>query len=417
LTVRTANAAPDAITALWKDLQAERMELTGLAEDVITALLPAVLGGPVDPAAVAEIGARSQGNMLFLRELVFGAVETGTLHHERGIWRLSGPLAPSGRLTGLIEDRLQALGEHERELLEVFAFGEPLGPAEITAFTDLDMVERLERQRLLRTSQDGRRLEFRLAHPLYGDVLRASTPTLRARSIAGALAKAVENTGARRREDPLRIASFRLAAGEASADLLLSAATTARRHYDFPLAERLARASCEAGGGFEAALLAAETASLQGRGDQAETELAALDARAITDTERMRVAIFRVDNLAIYQGRLLEGLQVAEQAEAAILEPAARDEVRARRSTIVLGVEGPRAAAELLEPLLSRATGRALVWACRIGAHSFGRLGQITRALEAADKGYAAHLELREPLEWYTSTHLFFRCEALTYAG
>ena len=42
----------------------------------------------------------------------------------------------------------------------------------------------VERQRLLRTSQDGRRLEFRLAHPLYGDVLRASAPTLRVRSNA-----------------------------------------------------------------------------------------------------------------------------------------------------------------------------------------------------------------------------------------
>jgi DNA-binding CsgD family transcriptional regulator len=131
----------------------------------------------------------------------------------------------------------------------------------------------------------------------------------------------------------------------------------------------------------------------------------------------MRVATLRVYNHAVYQGRLVEALRIAEQAESVTVDPAARDEIRARRSSIVLGLHGPRAAAEVVEPLLDRATGGALVWACRIGAHSLGRLGHITRALEWATKGYSAHLALAAPSGSFQPTHLFFRCEALTHAG
>src|SRR6202043_77198 len=50
--------------------------------------------------------------------------------------------------------------------------------------------------------------------------------------------------------------------------------------HDHPLAERLARAAIEEGGGFEARYVAAEAAHFQGRPGQAEQELAALAADA-----------------------------------------------------------------------------------------------------------------------------------------
>lgn len=62
----------------------------------------------------------------------------------------------------------------------------------------------------------------------------------------------------------------------------------------------------------------------------------------------MRVAVSYVDAIGLYGGRMEEGLELAEQAEAAIDDPAWRDEIAARRATLLLGMAGPRAATDLI---------------------------------------------------------------------
>jgi DNA-binding CsgD family transcriptional regulator len=116
-------------------------------------------------------------------------------------------------------------------------------------------------------------------------------------------------------------------------------------------------------------------------------------------------------------GRIDEGLRVAEKAEATIAEQLWRDEITARRSGVLVATRGPRAAATAAEPLLRRAEGRALAWACLAASCSFGRLGRLEAALDAATKGHAAQLVLTRPLDWYPWMHIFFRGEALAYAG
>jgi DNA-binding CsgD family transcriptional regulator len=416
-TVRTGDPAPEPVTALWKEDLADRLELMGLDAEAIGELLPAVLGGPVDPAAVAHLVVRCQGNVLFLRELVLGALRDHTLQDAGGLWRLVGPLSPSHRLVELVEARLGGLTGDERALLELVSYGEPFGQAELAALSDVDLAESLERRGLLDSRSDGRRLTIHLAHPLYGDVLRARIPVVRVRSIARSLAQIVESSGARRREDVLRVATWRLEGGGAAPELLFAAAAAARWHYDFPLAERLARAAVEAGAGFEARLLAAQLASLQGHGEMAEQDLVALAREASDDMQRGLVAVTRLDNLGLYMGRLEEGLAVAEEAEATLQDPAWRDELAARRSTLLIGTEGPRVAAQIASPLLERAEGRALVWACLVAGFSFGRLGAFGAASDAALRGHAGHVTLEQPLEWYPWMHHFVRCQALTFSG
>jgi DNA-binding CsgD family transcriptional regulator len=103
-----------------------------------------------------------------------------------------------------VENRLGALADAERALLEAMAVGEPLGTAELAAVADVDVAGTLERQGLLVSRLDGRRLQFRLAHPLHGEVLRGRIPALRGRGLARTLAEAVEAAGARREDDGLR---------------------------------------------------------------------------------------------------------------------------------------------------------------------------------------------------------------------
>lgn len=415
-TVRAGEPAPDPITALWKDGLVERLELEGLAPAAVEELLTEVLDDTVDPGAAAALAERCRGNVLYLRELVVGATRDGTLLHEGGLWRLTGPPAPSDRLVELVGARLAGLEPAEQALMELVSFGEPLGAAELAALSDADVAESLEHKSLLTSTMDGRRLQLRLAHPLYGDVLRARIPATRARRIARELAETVEATGARRRGDTLRVASWRLTGGGGSAALMLEAATMARWHYDWELAERLALAARQAGAGFDASLLLAQLVGLQGRTARAESMLDQLAEDAMDDAQRARVAMSRLDGL-LYSVRPAAGLRLAEQAEASIRDGALRDEITARRLWILAAAEGPRAGIDLAEALVARSSGRTLAWACLGAEYCLTRLGRLDDALDVSVRGYEAHLGLSEPLEWYPWWHLFVRCEALTYAG
>ncbi|MEW6471474.1 MAG: AAA family ATPase [Actinomycetota bacterium] len=417
VTVRAGERVPDPVMALWKDGLVPRIEVAGLGAEAVDALLTAVCHGPFDPATSVQFAVRCQGSVLFLRELVVGALADGTLTEEGGVWHLTRPLSPSDRLIELIEERLGHLEPVERELLELLSFGEPLDGAELSRLADGSVAERLERQGLVVSRISSRGLEVRLSHPLYSDVLRSRTPAIRSREICRRLAEAAEADGRVDGADALRVGTWRLEAGGGSPELLFSAATIARWRYDFPLAERLARAAMAAGAGVDAAVLAAQLTGLQGNGAQADAELAALAPKAANDAERARIALARIDNHALYLGQFGDGLSIAEEAEATIGDPAWRAEITARRAGLILNIQGPRAGAEAAKEIIETAGGSALVVACMAGSFSFDRLGQTQTALDLAARGYAAHLRLENPLAWYPWHQLVVQCWALVNAG
>jgi hypothetical protein len=397
-TVRSGEPAPDPIVALWKDGLASRIELGGLDHDATEELLTTVLGGPVDPATARQLVDRCQGNALFLRELVLGALDDGTLVDDGVLWRLVGDLSPSDRLVEIVEGRLGRLTDEERALMELVSHGEPLGQAELDALSDRAVADALERRGLLTTRFDGRRLQVSLAHPVYGDVVRARTPALRARAIAESLAGVIEQAPPRRHDDVLRIAAWRLTAGGGDPRLLLEGATIARWRYDFPLAERLARAAGEAGAGFDAELLAAHVASLQGRRQEAEAALAELAGRCRDDRQHGMVAVARFDNLATWSG--CERDDLLDDALRRVGDTDVIDQLEARRLWALLDRHGPRVAAEAAQTLADRSRGEALVVACLVGALCLTRLGHLDAAIEMSERGREAREGIDSPLAW-----------------
>jgi hypothetical protein len=319
VTVRSGEATPDPVVALWRDGPAERIEVAVLNDPAIEELVVSVLGGPVDAASLRQLADHCRGNPMVLRELVSGALETGTLADEGGIWRLRGALRPTARLVELVALRLGDLSGPERAVLELLALGEPLEPAELDQLADPAAVGSLERKTLITSRMDGRRVQVWLAHPVYGDVVRAGISALRERAISRSLAEAIETVGGPRRDDTLLLASLRLAGGGGSAGLLTAGASAARARHDHPLAERLARAAVEEGGGFEARYVAAEAAHFQGRPGQAEEELAALAVDAASDAEQARVALLRFDNAFFLRGQT--DLRLIDDVADAITEP------------------------------------------------------------------------------------------------
>jgi DNA-binding CsgD family transcriptional regulator len=383
-TVRAAAPAPDAIVALWKEQLAERVELGVLDPAAIEELLGAVLGGEVDAAALAALSRRCQGNVLFLRELVDGGLRDGTLRHEDGVWRLDGPLAPSDRLVELVVTRIGDVSEVERHVLEAVAFGEPLGAAEFAAVGPPAVADALERKGLLTSRASRRRLEIWLPHPIYAEVIRRRTHALRERNVARDLAEALEATGARRRGDTLRAASWRLIGGGGSAELLWAGALAARQRHDFALTEQFARSLVGTDDDFAARFLAAEAAHVQGRTEQAEAELAELATRASTDAQRARVAAMRFDNAFFPSGR--PDVRILDDAEAAITDPAWRTELLTRRLSVMAQVAGPVAAAQAAAALFERPTLGIPSFGHVVAVHSLARTGRLDDGLRLAER-------------------------------
>jgi DNA-binding CsgD family transcriptional regulator len=415
-TVRSGERAPDPVVALWKDGPAERIELGVLDDATVEELVVSVLGGPVDPASTRQLIERSQGNPLFLRELVTGALETGALVEEVvGMWRLRGDLHPTERLVELAAQRLADLTGPERAVLELLTLGEPLELVELDQLAEPAAVETLERKGLIASSVDGRRVRMWLSHPIFGDVLSVGISAVRERAIARSLAELIETPGGPRRNDTLLLASLRLIGGGGSPKLLLSGAISARAHHDYSLAERLARAAVEEGGGFEARLVAAGAAHAQGRPGQAEDELTALAAQAVSDAEQARVALLRFDNAYLLQG--CADLRLIDDAADAITDPFWHDELMTRRFLAMSTTSGPRATVESAATVLEGFGSRPLTAAHVAVSYSLIRLGRLDDAIQllTPPTGSGAIPESDEP--WDQWALFVANVAALVYAG
>jgi DNA-binding CsgD family transcriptional regulator len=417
-TLRSGEAASDAVVALWKDDLAERLELSPFSDSEVEDLLVAALGGPVDGATINLLRERTKGNALFLKELVLGAVDKGALQKVQGVWRLTGKLPLSSRLVEIVEGRLAALSDRDRDALEVLALGEPL---ELDLFQglkpDVD-IEALEKRGMLRIEQDGRRLLLRLDHPLHGEVLRSKLSALGMRRSARALAEAAERTGAHRRTDILRTATWRLqGGGPFNPELMLGAAFIAKQRGDLTLTERLARSAIDAGAGFDAKLLLGQLWQ-QGRAAEAEQQLRALIPLAKTDSERALLASSHIEVLDLGLKNPDGALWVAEEAEAAIEDLECRDQITVARARI-LGRSGRHdSAVALIEPLLDRAQGRILIAASFAAGTSMNLTGQFARVIEVTQRGYDTHRALTgSPMNFGPLVHQAFRCGALTNGG
>ncbi|HEY2206213.1 MAG TPA: LuxR C-terminal-related transcriptional regulator [Pseudonocardia sp.] len=307
VTLRHGQPAPDAVTALWKDGLIDRLEVPTLGEEDTGRLVEAGLGGQIDGPSRARLYAMTRGNALLLRHLVAGERRAGRLTPEEGTWRWSGDPEITPELGELIDARIGALSEPSHHLLELVAFGEPVGVDLLGELIDPLVVEEAAERGLINIEVRDRRLQATLGHPLYGEAVRSRTTPLRARRRRGELARALTTTGARRAGDALRLAVLSLDSDvKVDAGLLTTAANEAAQLSDWPLTERLLRAACDAGGGFEPLLTLAHVLSWTVRAAEAEDALARATALAATDAERARAGALRMFNEFFVQGRTTE---------------------------------------------------------------------------------------------------------------
>ncbi|WP_345581197.1 AAA family ATPase, partial [Nonomuraea rosea] len=196
VTVRGGEPVPDAVTQLWKDGRALWLDLDPLPPAAVDRLIEHELPGAVEGVTRTQLHAIAAGNPLALRELLAGALADGTLRQTYGVWHFVGGFRPRGGIRRLLLDRLHPVTPSTRlvlellELLELLACGEPLPLALLERLADAVSIEAAEARGLAVSERAGGRVQVRLAHPLYGELLRAGLSAGRARLLGSRLARA-----------------------------------------------------------------------------------------------------------------------------------------------------------------------------------------------------------------------------------
>lgn len=398
VTAPTGTHVPDPIFALWKDRLVDRLDVHPLDRAESDELIMAALQDQVDGATLHQLWRLTLGRPLFVRELVEGGLDDGYLACDDGVWRWRGPMTPPARLVDLIETQMGVLTPGERLLVEMLAFGESVGIEMLTRAGAGRVLASIERRGLLASEKVGRRVEMRLAHPMYAEVVRMRTSVRRSREVHRMLAGALSATPSRRAADRLRLATWRLAAGlPTPPELLITASGRALEVKDYQLAERLARAAVEHRAGFIAHHRLARALVGLTRCQEAETLLSELDPAGLDEDERTQLAITRATNLYWGLGKADQAEQILRRVAATDLQQRKRDELDTVRAGFLLHSGNCQDGLAAVSGVLQRreADDRALLQALTTATQAMSISGRSAQAVEAAELGL--ELERRVP--------------------
>jgi DNA-binding CsgD family transcriptional regulator len=390
LTVRDGATIPAAVQEIWQAGQFDRLDLEHLSLDETTTLLSATMEGSVDPDAAQRLWKLTRGNVLYLRNILEQEVADGRIVQEHGHWRWIGdPIMPPG-LVELIESRIGDLPTPVSDVIDVLAVGEPIDLAALTRITDAAAVEEAETRGLITLEPAGRRVEVRVAHPLYGQVRRKRAAHSRLRRLRGLVATEL---AASDDPDDIRVVVRRATLSLDSdltpdTDLLVKAAHGAVWLADLPLADRLAEAAIQVGAGQEPNFLRAHALSWLGRGEEAEAVLACIDTDQLSDEDHARYAFLRSSNMLWALADPVRAKEVIDEASR-IAPPHARTYIDAFLTIYWFATDQPETAVQASKNLALEdipVVGAEIAWAlAQISADA----GRTSEAVAVAEAGHA----------------------------
>ncbi|HMS88780.1 MAG TPA: LuxR C-terminal-related transcriptional regulator [Acidimicrobiales bacterium] len=420
ITQRAGVGGPGALTALRAADHARSITLDTLDPVAVDTLLHRVLGAPLDGIAEAQILATSGGNPLFLRELVLGAMDDGTLHEVSGVWRLRGPL-PAGRLLAdRVLGRMATLPETAREVLELVAVAEPIGLDLLETLADHEVLEDLEGRGLIRVEASRRRHEVRLGHPVYGEILRSTIGRVRLRRLSRSLVEAVTARGARRAGDAARIVRWQIDAGlTPDGAVVLASARLARHAQDWPATAELSRAALNAGQPDAAALLVEALYALgEFREGDAVAQAAFADPGSLGEVALVDLHRARADSLFFGEGDTDAAVAGVADLRAQVSDPVQRQLLAFSEAAMLIWGGRVTQALALVDGLREVHDERVAVQAAMIAETAAAACGPARRAVALADAGFGRHLGLAD-LNGPTNPgfHLVVKTVALANAG
>jgi DNA-binding CsgD family transcriptional regulator len=303
ITVRAGEPCPDAITSVWKDSGATRLDLGALDRPQTEALAEEITGGPIEQSARRWIYETSLGNALYVRELTRGALAGGALAEVRGLWRMASRPPVSASLAELIAARMTGLAPEPAHALELLALGEPLPVPEMVALAGAQTLDSLEALGLVAVTSGTGAAEVSLSHPLYAEAIRAGLPAFRRQQTQLELAAAIRQRPEVAARDLLRMARWLTEAGEQlPAETLLRASAVASLSGDPDLSAELAGRAVAAAAGIRGVLLLARAHVLQGRYAEAEEVLAAAEHSVPGQDQAIAVEYLELQATVLYWG-------------------------------------------------------------------------------------------------------------------
>jgi DNA-binding NarL/FixJ family response regulator len=336
-TVRSGESVPDAVTALWKDHHLRRFELMPFTKQQSVALVESVLGGTLEGLSADVMWDASGGNPLFLRHMVEGAVDAGTLSEVDGVWQLRGQAAVPSGLAALLEDRLDHVGKDAVNALKLLALCEPLDIDTLIELAGEEAVDQAEVGGLIRIAQDGAAMNARFSHPLFGDVVRRRVGTASGRRLRGRIVKVLRRQEHDTAASRLRLAQLSVDSDQnVETDLLIAATKDAIFLSNVPLGEQLARAAFERDGGLQAAELLSRTLLWQGHPVEADQVLGAFAPDDLDELELVLWGIPRVSILFWSMGDIERAHRVLELLRERVQHPSLQLVVEATGSAMAV---------------------------------------------------------------------------------
>jgi len=414
-TVRTGDPVPDLLTDLWRDGRAARIELQDLSRTQLDTLLHLALAGPIEAGAGRELWEITEGNPLYVHELVLGALESGVLVDRSGVWHLEGRLPATSRLRDLVEQRIGGLTPQARSALEVLALCQPLELGHLETIAPAEVLESLERAGLIAVTN----WEVRLAHPLHGEVVRAALPRLRTRGILLAEADRLEASHPDPGPAALRIAVWRLdAGGQPDPAILVRGAHLARAAHDFRLVRRLIEAVPAEKVDAVGALLLGEALYETGAFDASEQVLGRGQGLPSSEQVALRLAVMRAKNAQWGLCQTEAALAINAAARAVVTSSPLAEELVADEASIWTFSGRPERALEVLEGIPDGDGQRTRVVRAIAAAPALAVTGRTAEAFRVAESGYADHVALGDELAIaHPAMHIVNQVFALAEAG
>jgi DNA-binding CsgD family transcriptional regulator len=415
-TVRSGEPVPDLVMGLWRDGRVERVDLESLSRTQLDTLLHLALGGPIEAGSGRELWEASGGNPLYVRELLLGALESGALLERSGVWYLERKLPSTRRLLDLVQQRIGGLSGEDRSVVDLLALCQPVELGYLDATAPPGVLESLERAGLVTVNLGAG--EVRLAHPLHAEVVRASIPAVRARTILLAEAERLDASGRASGPAALRSAVWRLDAGaRPGPDVLIRGAQMARHAHDFRVVRRLMEAIPEEQLDAVAALLLGEALYELGLFDLSERVLQLGQRLPSTELIALRLAVTRTKNAFWGLCHPEAALAIITEAQLVLTSPHLAEEAAAEQATITMFSGYPVEALAVLDRIPGSEI-RARVVRAIIRAPVLAASGRTWEAVSVAQTGFADHLVLGDELAVaHPATHVMNQAYALSEAG
>ncbi len=332
----------------------------------------------------------SGGNALFVRHLVEGALEAGTLRQVRGVWQLRGRTAVTSELASLLDGRIDQLPDDVLHLLRLLTFCEPLDLDALTSLVSSDAVEDAETRGLIRVVAEHQSVDVRFNHPLFGELIRRRLGMAAARRLRGELVRALRQRAPGAPGQRIRLAELTLDSDQAAdVELLVTAARDAIALTNLTLGERLARAAVSRGGGLDASELLARSLLWQGKAAESEETLSLFDPDTMTEVELVRWGTARIANLQWSMGDAEGADEVLKLLRSKLTHPGLRLLVDGVASASLLFENELDAAIAHCERVLAdrAASAVAVGWAVFGGALALALMGRVDEVALLAERG------------------------------